>query len=78
MKNFLLIVALFIVELIFGQTVNSVSPDDIASVNKEVLFTVTGNNLPTSLAFHVDDLANITSEGGNSSTRYFKSHNYQI
>ncbi len=73
MKKIIFLIFVFlIVQDIFSQTVNSVSPDDVASVNKEVLFTVTGSDLPSTLAFHIDDLDNITSEGGNSSVRYFK------
>lgn len=73
MKKNLFIVFLFLLQLSFGQTVTSVSPDTIASVNKEVTFTVTGSGLTANIAFYIDDLVNsVNIGGGNSNVQYFR------
>ena len=78
MKKLLTILFLLFITTSFSQTITSVSPLT-ASEGKEVLFTVSGNNLNSGMAFFIENLnggsTNNTAveiSGGNSTKRYFK------
>jgi hypothetical protein len=51
--------------------VSNITPTS-ATLNRRTSFTVTGKNLTSSTAFHIDECANIVSSSGNSQRRIFE------